>query len=415
MLRRYLELFWPATATQVERKILQLVTHAYRNVPFYRGLMDRHGMTPNDVRCLEDYVQKFPRTEATEYRRTQQRLGPRHVLDQRVNPERLTESQSSGSSGAPVSIFRTRREKDADKARTAWHLTLAGLRPWHRLLAVVDPLNVVARDSVLQGLGVFRRYFGHSMMSPDEIIDLMTKHRIDAVYGQKSLIRLVAERFERSGQPAPRLKLLMPGGERIYETDRQTFHRVFRPERYAEIYGSTETGIIAIRTERCYRVDFRSVFFCLSQHEKQGDVDYGRMTVTSLELEAQPILMIDLGDIVAVRSYGQLLQLGATIESIEGRDNDYLVLGSGERLTGMAFLAVLDLPRFILQFRVVQERPGECRVLLRVTEESEENRQEVRRLLDPLLAGRIRYSVEFVEEIPIEKSGKARVVVSALS
>lgn len=36
------------------RHLCRLVDHAYRNVPYYRTLFDRHGITPHDVRMVAD-------------------------------------------------------------------------------------------------------------------------------------------------------------------------------------------------------------------------------------------------------------------------------------------------------------------------------------------------------------------------
>ena len=129
----------------------------------------------------------------------------------------------------------------------------------------------------------------------------------------------------------------------------------------------------------------------------------------------QPILMVGLGDVVTVKNYEGLLDLKTSIVSIDGRDNDYLVLENGEKVTGMTFLAVLDNPLLIVQFRIVQDCFGSCRILLRLREETEANKREVKRLLESLLAGKISYEIEYVDDIPIDPREKAKVVVSKIA
>ena len=77
-----------------ERKLRRLVSHVYRNVPFYRRWMDEHGIRPKDVRTLDD-LHLLP-------------IVDKHVLvanfpddlrDHSLPPEQLIEAASSGSTG----------------------------------------------------------------------------------------------------------------------------------------------------------------------------------------------------------------------------------------------------------------------------------------------------------------------------
>ena len=415
MLKRYIGYFQTPKPERVERRILELIKHAYKHVPFYYDLMKAHGLTPDEFNSFEDYLEKFPRTPTTEYRAIQQEKGIKYMMDDRIEPESLIEIRSSGSSGIPFSIYKTRGEKAIDSAKTVWHLTQGGLRPWHRVLAVVDPMNVVKRDSILQEFGIFRRSFGHSMMEPDDIMDIIGEKKINAVYGQKSMIMLIANHYNKTNRKPPHLSFLMPGAELITRADREILKRTFLPTRYGEFYGSTETGIIATKNSGDYKVNFHSTFFCLSAPETSEDLTRGTITVTSQDLEVQPILMVGLGDVVTVRNYEHLLELKTSIVSIDGRDNDYLVLENGERLSGMTLLAVLIKPLFILKFRIVQDCIGSCRVLLRLREETEANKREVESLLESVLAGKIRYKIEYVDDIPIDPNEKTKVIVSKIS
>ena len=253
----------------MERRILELIKHAYEHVPFYHELMQSHGLTPDEFNNLEDYLEKFPRTPTTEYRTIQQEKGIKYLMDDRIEPESLIEIRSSGSSGIPFSIYKTKEEKTIDIAKTVWHLTHGGLRPWHRVLAVVDPVNVVKRDSILQVFGIFRRYFRHSMMDPEQIMDIIDEKKINAIYGQKSMIMLIADHYNKTGRKPPHLSFLMPGAEQITRADREILNRTFVPKRYGEFYGSSETGIIAAKDNGDYKVNFHSTFFCLSTRKPQ--------------------------------------------------------------------------------------------------------------------------------------------------
>lgn len=411
-LTRYLSFFRSAKPSDVESTILTRVTDACRYVPFYRELLKTAGLSSNDFVCLQDVIDKFPKISTSQYRDAQQNYGHEWMIDERFDINHLKQDRSSGSSGVPVSIYRSKSEVNFNNAKTLYHLTKGGLRPWHRVMAVVPPMQVVKRDSNLQRFGIFRRYTVDYQMSADDILEKIESKKINAVYGQKSFLLVLADRYGELGKVPPTLKFLMPGAERIDEASRRAFQRVFRPESYGEFYGATETGIIASCHHQDYEVNYHGSFFCLTDPVSDGELTRGGICVTSLFLQAQPVIMLNLGDVVTVRNYDKLLDLKASIVSIDGRDNDYLVCDDGSRIAGATFYTLLQTFSFMRQFRIIQERPAHCRILIRLIEDNDENRRLVEEKLKGLLSERIAFDVEYVDVIDMDNGGKTKILVS---
>ena len=152
----------------------------------------------------------------------------------------------------------------------------------------------------------------------------------------------------------------------------------------------------------------------LSDVASRGPLSSGSVLVTSLVNEAQPVLKIELGDRLLVRDYDKLQNLEMTIVEIEGRNNDYLRLSNGERISGATFYATLEYFPFMQQFKIVQDDADACTVLLRVKEADDGNRAQVERVLRELLEGRIRYEIKYVDEIPMDPNGKTKILCSAI-
>jgi phenylacetate-coenzyme A ligase PaaK-like adenylate-forming protein len=75
---------------------------------------------------------------------------------------------------------------------------------------------------------------------------------------------------------------ILPGGERVSPQTRKLLCEVFRPRRYGELYGSTETALIALRKgEGDYQVNYRSVFFALSDPRTEAGITTGEIAVTT--------------------------------------------------------------------------------------------------------------------------------------
>ncbi len=412
MIKEFLAWHIKSSPRYVEKRILRLVRHAWENVPFYRNKMEKADISPADIKCLEDYVGKFPKTTSAEYRAHQQSTNSKGLIDVRLRPEELIEDRSSGSSGITISMHRTLRENEINRGRAFWHLIRAGLRPWHRILAVVPPLQMVKCDSILQSFGIFRRTTVNYTMPIQEIVELTQRSEINVIYGQKSFIHLIADYFSTHGIPAPKLELLIPGAEKVSESDRRFFLDTFHPTRYCEFYGATETYLIAARHDDNYQPDYKAVFFSLADTKTLGDLTSGSILVTSLINEAQPVLKIELGDRVVARNYDKLYEMGTTIVEVEGRNNDYLVLPNGDRISGATFYATLEYFPFMRQFKIVQESVDDCTVLLKISESSEENRTQVESVLLRLFEGKIRYKIEYVKDIPMDPNGKTKILTS---
>jgi len=159
MLAALLSNYFPATPDYVEATVLARVLDAYTHVPFYRALLDERGLTPADVTSLSSYVEKFPRTSATDYRRVKRERGDHFVMDRRFAGVAMVRHLSSGSSGTPAEILRTPQESAAiDGAKTVHAYLSAGVRPWHRIMSMKPDWDMKKRRHPLQALGLFRRF-----------------------------------------------------------------------------------------------------------------------------------------------------------------------------------------------------------------------------------------------------------------
>jgi phenylacetate-coenzyme A ligase PaaK-like adenylate-forming protein len=370
------------------------------------------GISPADIRSLDDYIRRFPKVTTAEYRARQHAGNLRDLIDRRMRLESLVEDRSSGSSGVTISVFRSRAEHTQNQARALRYLIKAGVRPWHRALAVIPPLQRRDRSSILGSFADSRRTTVDYTMQIESVVDIIRRKRINVIYGQKSFIRLVGEHFASHGIDPPRLAVLNVGAEHVDAYDRAYLQKLFKPARFSEFYGATEPYLIAARFGKDYEVDYGAVFFSLDDAEESCGLTKGEVLVTSLINQAQPILKLELGDRVAVRHYHQLCNLGATIAKVEGRSNDFLHLPDGGRISGATFYASLEYFPFMRQFKIVQDGEDQCRIMLSLAAQSAENRARVEEVLAHLLGGRIQYRIEYVEHIPIEPNGKHKILSS---
>jgi len=84
------------------KQLRRLITHAYKNVPYYRRLFDQNGLKPNDIKSVSD-LSIVPITSKKDL----QSLPAEEVVARGVNPKNLIVRRTSGSSGEPLTIRRT--------------------------------------------------------------------------------------------------------------------------------------------------------------------------------------------------------------------------------------------------------------------------------------------------------------------
>ena len=417
MLRNYFSFRRKITEKDVETKVLSLVEHAIKNVPFYQQQFQGKKDALSCFSSLSDYVQNFPVTHSSTYREHQQKYGHQELIDERLNIDELVEDRSSGSSGVPISVYRTKTESIyTNSAKTVYALTMRGLKPWNRILAIVPTLQVVESDFFLQKLGFFRRTTIDYRHSPEEVIQIIKKRRIDAIYGQAGYLRLLAEFYRDNRIQAPRLSFLAPGAEVVNSYTRRLFWDVFSPRHYTENYGTTETGIIAtLNSDLEYEPIWNDCFFFVKEDDEAAErlgKRSGSIVLTSLNNYTQPILNLEVGDVVHLKNYFEGNLIHSKISGIEGRANDFLVLENGERLTGAAFYTLYEYYDFVKGFQIVQKAKGNCEINVALLDDLMENKNIILKATDSLLGKRIEYSLNFVDNIPLSSNGKQKILIS---
>lgn len=415
MLKEFFSWYLKPSPKWVEKRVLELVKHAWEHVPFYREKMVRAGLTPSDITCLKDYVDKFPTTSAAEYRAYQNAGDSKGLIDKRLDKTTLREDRSSGSSGAYLSIHRTGRELEINRGRSLWYLLRAGLRPWHRVLAVIHPSRMEHHRSFLQTLGIFRRITVSYLTPVEEIAAIIDREKINAMYGQKSYLRLIANYYHDRLIPGPKLQLIIPGAELLSSGDRRLFEEVFRPTRFREFYGASETYFIAAKHEGDFEPDYKAVFFSLVDPKPHNNLVKGSIAATSLINEAQPILGLELGDLVVVRNYESLDKLGASIVELEGRNNDFLVLSNGDQLSCARFCGALDVFPFVREFKIIQDNLTEFTLLLKIEQVSPSECLNLERSVIAATEGKITCIFKYVDNIPLDPNGKAKILSSQVN
>jgi phenylacetate-CoA ligase len=396
-----------------ERRLRQLVLHAYENVPYYRRLFDEAGVKPDDIRGLAD-LKRIPITTKA----TLQSLGGSEMLARGLKKSDLIARETNGSTGIPLRVYRKRIEQVVPTV-LLWRIRRElGLRRGLRVtfLAKFGPnfrpssLMRRTRTRLLRAAGVRTWTPVESTAPMNEVAARVRESRPDIIGGYAGVLsRLARELGDDQTDLGPRLILSV--AEVLTAAMRARIEKVFgAPVR--DTYACYELGMIASECPQggTYHVCDDNVII---EIEGADDTNSGELIGTNLHFTAMPIIRYQLGDVVTRGP--DRCACGSpftTLSAIQGRMNDYFPLPDGRSLHPYRIGTAVWSASFawMHQYQVIQERRD--RVLMRIVARRDPTSEEIIALenaVTAVLGSDVEFVTELVDDIRDEVNGKFRI------
>jgi phenylacetate-CoA ligase len=416
--------YWPPSELREyqEKKLRSIVNHAYNTVPFYHDKFKTAGITPSDIKTLEDLT-KLPVVSKEELRHTP----PSRLVSSNKKRSDLKIVRTSGSSGTPFLIYIDGAENDWRKAIYMRANILCGQKPRDRWVVITAPHHFGDTTGLQRMLGIYAQQVISIFMDVDEQIDFIVKAKADILDGYSSCLTVIAKRVARQGVSGITPKLLFGNAEIIDVPSRKYLEDVLGAI-YCDQYGCAELDRTAWQCpERIgYHMDVDSVITELVDADGRpvGVGERGEVVLTSLFNYSMPFLRYAVGDVAVFSS--ETCSCGVTfplIDKIEGRTDSFPMLPDGSLVSPLIFTAaMMRYPYFekIRNYRFIQKQRD--LFLIYVEKEDETvaddllSRSLARYLQEKIGSGTmaIEFRVEFVDVLPLDKTGKRRSVSSEI-
>lgn len=411
--------WWPRQRIldlQLER-LQALLQDVAVHVPYYRDLFARIGFDPAAVRSVAD-LQALPFLTKAEIRAHSDAL-------RADNAAGLARFNTGGSSGEPL-IFFIGTERVTHDVAAKWRAT----RWWdvdigdREIVVWGSPIELGTQDRVRLVRDALMRTellpaFEMSDAKVDGFIARVRERRPKMLFGYPSAISHIALRAEQRGVRLDDLgiKVVFCTSERLYDHQRETISRLFGCP-VANGYGGRDAGFIA---HECPggNMHITSEDIVVEIIDEAGRVlppgKSGEIVVTHLATRDYPFIRYRTGDIGTLGDEACPCGRGLPIlKDIQGRSTDFVVAEDGTVLHGLSLIYILrDIPA-VRAFKIVQETRSLTRALI-VPEAGASTEGLDTTVIEGFrrrLGAGVEVSVEFVESIPAEKSGKFRYVVS---
>lgn len=402
-------------ALQIHR-LREFLVDVGTHVPYYRNMFQGIGFDPQRVSSTAD-LRDIPFLTKSDIRANTEAI--RHS---QAGP--LARFNTGGSSGEPLIFFIGKKRISHDVA-AKWRAT----RWWG--VDIGDPEIVVwgspielgkqdrvknYRDKVLrtQLLPAFEM----SEAKVDGFIATIRSVRPRMLFGYPSALSHIARHARQRGIELSDLgiKVAFVTSERLYDEQREIIRRVFGCP-VANGYGGRDAGFIA---HECPSggMHITSDDLVVEIVDSAGDVQppgvAGEIVVTHMATRDFPFIRYRTGDIGILDTNacacGRSLPL---LKEIQGRTTDFVIAADGTVMHGLSLIYVLrDLPG-VKSFKVIQESRDLTRVLL-VTDAAFDGQSGdvIVKGFQARLGVGVQIVIEMVEQIPSEKSGKFRYIVS---
>jgi phenylacetate-CoA ligase len=410
--------WWPSeriAALQLQR-LQEFLQSVAVHVPYYRTLFTDLGFDPNHIQSVSD-LQRLPFLTKNIIRANTDEL-------KHINAQGLARFNTGGSSGEPL-IFYIGNKRISHDVAAKWRAT----RWWGvdigdpEIVVWGSPIELSKQDKIKHWRDKLLRTqllsaFEMSETKLDHFIDTIRSVKPRMLFGYPSALTLIAKHAKKRGTIMTDLgiQVAFVTSERLYDEQRQTIGEVFGCK-VANGYGGRDAGFIA---HECpsggmhLTADDIVVEIVNDAGQVQPPGLAGEIVVTHLATHDFPFIRYRTGDIGVLGaspcSCGRGLPL---LQEIQGRSTDFVVASDGTVLHGLSLIYILRDLTGVQSFKVIQETKTLTRVLL-VTDEhfSKESLTLIECGFKRRLGDDVTVVVNCVDNIPSEKSGKFRYIIS---
>ncbi len=409
------------------QRLMSLVKYAFENTSYYRRIFTERGLTPNDITCSED-LKKLPVLTKQIVRDNLNSL-----ISKNVSPEQIRKRQTSGSTGEPLTFFSEKNKGiswsyAASQRAYGW----AGYQIGDKCLFIgqkpeYHSLTERVRETTKNYLERMRKFDVQSLSvnAIPSVVKVIKDFRPEFIRGYPAALYLIARYLEREDITDIRLKAIMTIAEKTDDYQRELFRKVFKCEVFS-LYSAGEAPNIAAEcsSHAGYHITAENVIVDIVD-----DCDIpvpagkdGRILITNLRNYVMPFIRYDIGDVGAISddvcSCGRNLPI---LKKLEGRTSDFIFTKKGRAIPGLAlhqhFLARLE---GVAQWQIVQESYDKVSVKLVLDgvypkTHTDKITSEILSRYNPILANDMNVVVEFVESIPLTRTGKRRFIISKVT
>lgn len=395
-----------------QKKVQAIIKYAYHNVEYYHNLFKSLNLSPNEIKTIDD-LNKIPILTKSKIQNESQK-----IIAYTKDRNQCISSTTSGSSGKPLTIFFDKNAINNIKSRYLRQYFESGGHPRYKIVHFTNP-NRFGQKRLVQNLGFLSKKHLSVLDKTSNQIRNLLEVSPDVIEGYPSILWLIANAIDDNNITGINPKLVFSSAELLLQNVRKKINSTFNVEMFDQ-YGAAEFGTFAWECpeHNGYHMDIESVVVeFVRDGEPVSPEEKGEIVVTGLFNSAMPLIRYSIGDIGSCSlercCCGRNLPL---MKIVEGRTDDFVILPSGN-IISPRHINFLENVEGIKSYRIIQKKQNE--LLVQITKDTGFSEKTIPQAKNEILNGCLGEDlgifVEIVDEIPRDKSGKIRAVISELN
>ena len=398
-------------------KLKKIIKHSYETVPYYRNLFDSNGIKPDNINSYEEY-RKIPVLTRKKISENKDLL-----ISKEYKLEDLKKASSSGSTGEPLTLYHTADFKLWSKAHQLRNYN------WCGGYEIGDRFALLWGSEIYFKLKTYLDMFENKLMNRIEfntfrlneeyLLDICKrlskfKPRLISSY-PSSLLFMSEVMLKHNIRVSP--TAIQTTSETLTQRDRKIISERFNC-RVMDKYGSRETNVIACECEEQMgmHINIENTFVEFlkdGKPVKPGDI--GEIVVTNLNNFGMPLIRYAIGDLgIPLKEKCKCGRTLPLMRQLNGRESDIITTVNGDMVDSYFFSYLLQEFKEIAYFQIVQTTLKDIILNLVMNEGAEREKIEnkITEKINFFTKNSFNIYYEYVDNIPIEKSGKRRITIS---
>lgn len=400
-------------------KFKGLICHAYKHVPYYRDVMDGLKLVPNDFRDLKD-IEKLPILTRDDVKIHFNRLRADNVPKYKIR-----HGHTSGTTGSPLKFL-----WDTDVC-VAHHAADWRQKRWAGF-GFGDPfISLQGRQIVPSGMDrppfwifnhVHNQLFMSSFHLKDEYIGSYIKKIQEfkpcGVEGYPSSLYVLARYLRKNNEYCP-VPAVLTSSETLLPLQRELIEERFKCSVF-DFYGMAERVVFAteckFHTGKHLNMDYGITEIIDKKGEVIAEGCFGTVVSTGLWNFAMPLIRYKTSDSSAILSdkceCGRNFPL---MDPVTTKAEDIVVLEDGRMIPSSILTHPFKPLKNIVKSQIIQT--STCSLDINIVKGLDYKDSDTLLLLNGMkerVGSDIIIRINFVDEIPNDKSGKYRWVISKI-
>ena len=324
-----------------EQRLRATINHACTNVPYYRKLFAGAGISPKNIRTIEDLA-RIPITTKKDLRNA----GLTDMLATGTNIRSCRAMTTSGTTGEPFTTYLSRSDWGIRRMMEFRALISLGLRPSDRLALLGPARPHIAR--LHQRLGLYRGININPFLDFEEQLAILKKFQPTILWAYPTILTALLHKSGYTLRKYIKPRYLITSAEVTTPFLKNAVQQDLKVPMF-NFYGAVETGRIAAECRE------HSGLHVNTDHVILEEIN-GEAVVTTLNMRAMPFIRYRLGDIISFKK--ERCPCGSSLPLIEpplGRQEDMARLPDNTLVSPFLFMFIFrEFPQ-LAQFRLIQE------------------------------------------------------------